>query len=68
LPFQTKNQGGNEKMNKNQKKKLVCEVECPNCSQKLVILREVEIIQPMVPAEKTERYFAEKSTQTTLSV
>jgi hypothetical protein len=54
-------------MSKNLKKKLVCEVDCPNCGQKLVILREVEIIQPMVPAEKKERYFAEKSTQTTLS-
>jgi DNA-directed RNA polymerase subunit RPC12/RpoP len=54
-------------MSKKPKKQVVCEIDCPHCSEKIIVLREVEILSPAVPAEKQERFYAEKSTQTTLT-
>ena len=46
--------------------KYIAEVDCPHCGKRLVVREETEIITPAEPAEKEVRYFAEKSTQTTL--
>jgi len=52
----------------NKKKVHVCTIECPDCAKIIEVFKEVEIITPAEKAEKKERYFAEKSIQTTLSV
>jgi uncharacterized protein YbaR (Trm112 family) len=55
---------GGEK--ENMVKKYICDVICPYCNETLSVNKEVEVISPMVPAEKTERYYGERVTQTTL--
>lgn len=47
-------------------KKYICNVICPYCEKILSVNKEVEIKAPMIPAEKTEWYYAEMVTQTTL--
>lgn len=50
------------------KHKIICTVECPECAKVIDIYKETEVLHPAEPAEKKERYYAEKSAQTTLSV
>ncbi len=44
----------------------LCQINCPQCNGQINVLKEVEIVVPAKPAEKRERYFAEKGVQTTL--
>lgn len=46
----------------------LCTIECPYCAKILEVIREIEIIAPAEPADKKERFYAEKSTQKTLDV
>lgn len=50
------------------KKTHLCTIECPECAKIIEVFKETEVITPAEKAEKKERFFAEKSTQTTLSV
>jgi len=52
------------------KKKIidVCTVECPHYAGIIEVKKEVEVITPATPANKKERFFTEKSVQTTLSI
>jgi 3-methyladenine DNA glycosylase AlkC len=47
-------------------KKWICDVQCPWCDKMLSVNKEVEVISPMIPAEKEERYYSERLAQTTL--
>jgi len=46
--------------------KYVARITCPYCDKIISVNREVTVKVPMVPAEKEERYFGERVTQTTL--
>jgi len=46
----------------------VCTIECPHCAQLIDVIKETEIIEPAVKAEKKVSYRAEKSVQTSLSI
>lgn len=48
------------------KRKTICTCECPNCLNTINIIKETEVLEKAVPANKRERYIAEKSKQTTL--
>ena len=48
------------------KRKFICEVECPQCSEKLEVFQKTETIEPAQKAQKTITYWAQKSTQTQL--
>ncbi len=49
-----------------EKVKYVCDVPCPACGSIVIIKKKIRIIEPAVPAEKEEEYFAEKGVQMTL--
>jgi uncharacterized protein with PIN domain len=54
-------------MVKSSKKKVfVATIRCPNCKGIIEVLKEIEVIKEPVKGERKERYFAEKSVQTTL--
>lgn len=46
----------------------VCTIECPHCTGLIDVIKETEVIEPAVKAEKKVSYRAEKSVQTSLSV
>lgn len=48
------------------KKVFVATIRCPNCKEIIEVLKEIEIIKEPIKGERKERYFAEKSVQTTL--
>lgn len=48
--------------------KLICTIECPECAKVIDVFKETEVLVEPVAAEKKERFYAEKSAQTTLSV
>lgn len=49
------------------KKKYVCTVDCPYCGESLDVVKETEIVVPAEPAEKRERFMANKNLQTKLA-
>ena len=46
----------------------VCTIECPYCAKIIDVIKETEILEPAVKAEKKVTYHAAKSTQTSLSI
>jgi phage FluMu protein Com len=50
----------------NKKKVFVATIKCPSCKGIIEVLKEIEVITEPVKGERKERYFAEKSIQTTL--
>lgn len=49
-----------------EKRKLICNVECPHCENSLNIFKTTETITPAVKADKRESFSAEKNVQTKL--
>ena len=49
-----------------EKIKYVCDVPCPACGAIVIIKKKTKILEPAVPAEKEEKYYAEKGVQLTL--
>ena len=48
------------------KRKIVCSVDCPWCQKAIDVVKENEIYEAAVPAEKEERFRASKNDQTKL--
>jgi len=48
------------------KEKLICTVTCPWCNERLVVIKETEVLIPATPAEKQEKFKTVKDTQLTL--
>ena len=49
-----------------EKVKYICDVNCPKCGSIVIIKKKIKILEPAVPAEKEEIFFAEKGVQLTL--
>lgn len=51
---------------KEDKKKHICTVSCPECNATLEIIKVTKILEPAVKAEKEETFSAVKAAQTQL--
>lgn len=55
-----------EAKNEKERVTLICSINCPECDEKIVIKKKTKVVKPAIPAERDEKFFAEKDKQTML--